>query len=156
LRIIGQEQIADVFGVAPKTIVQWQEQGLPVAARGRPGVPSEYDSAACIEWYVRREVAKVSAETPADRLARVKADAIEMDNAERRKLLIPADQLEPKLRAAFVLAREQWMDQPARLARQMDGKSIEERERLLEEAFAAFLGRLASWQTADQVEDGDE
>lgn len=145
-----------MFGVAPKTINEWQDQGMPIAERGRPGVASQFDTAACIEWYVDRECKKLQAETPADRLARVKADAIEMDNAERRGLLIPADQLEPKIKAAMVLAREQWMDQPSRLARQVEGKTIEERERILEEAFGAFLTRLASWQTADQIEEGDD
>lgn len=28
MRIIGQERIAEVFGVTPKTIVEWQEQGV--------------------------------------------------------------------------------------------------------------------------------
>ena len=97
MHITGQENIAAVFGVAPKTIVEWQEQGFPVAVRGRPGVPSEYESEACIDWLVTREVKKVQLEKPQDRLARVQADKIEMENAERRGLLIPADQLEPKL-----------------------------------------------------------
>lgn len=156
MRVSGQEGIAAVFGVSPKTINEWQEQGMPIAERGRPGVASQFESSACIEWYVRREVAKVQAETPSDRLARVKADAIEMDNAERRGLLIPADQLEPKIKAAMVLAREQWMDQPARLVRQLQGKSLEDGEKLLEEAFGAFLTRLASWQTADQIDEDDD
>jgi len=156
VRVSGQEQIASVFGVAPKTINEWQDQGMPIAERGRPGVASQFETAECIDWYVRREVEKVRGESPADRLSRVKADAIEMDNAERRGLLIPADQLEPKIKAAIVLAREQWMDQPARLVRQLQGKSTEEGERILEEAFGAFLTRLASWQTADQIdEDAD-
>ena len=46
MHISGQENIAAVFGVAPKTIVEWQEQGFPVAVRGRPGVPSEFETEA--------------------------------------------------------------------------------------------------------------
>ena len=61
MRIIGQEQIADVFGVAPKTIVEWQGDGFPVALRGGPGVPSEYETETCIGWLVSREVGKVHA-----------------------------------------------------------------------------------------------
>lgn len=151
MRIVGQERIADIFGVAPKTIVEWQEQGFPVAVRGSPGVPSEYDSTACIGWLVDREVKKVQAERPQDRLARVQADKIEMENAEKRGLLIRADQLEPKLKAAFVGAREAWLDAAPRLAREfgLDEANSDQ----LQAEFETFLARLASWANADAEEE---
>ena len=157
MRIIGQEQIADVFGVAPKTIVEWQEQGMPIAVRGRPGVPSEYDTDACIAWYADREVKKVQAERPQDRLARVQADKIELELMEKRGLLLPADQIEPKLRAAMIAAREMWRNEPSRLAREVPGKPIKEIEELLASSYEAFLIKLSRWQDAAVVEDeGDE
>ena len=154
MRIIGQEQIAAVFGVAPKTIVEWQEFGFPVALRGKPGVPSEYETEACITWRVETEVRKVQGERPQDRLARVQADKIEMENAERRGQLIPADQLEPKLKAAFVVARQAWLDAVPRLARELSADP-DEREQLLQAEFEAFLHRLADWAHADQEDEED-
>lgn len=157
MRITGQERIAQVFGVAPKTIVEWQEQGFPIALRGSPGIPSEYDTPACINWLVDRELRKVQVESPNDRLARVKADSIEMDNAERRGLLIPADQLEPKLKAAFVAARENWLDSVSRLARELPpADEVQGREEMLQAEFESFLNRLASWANADDIEDDEE
>lgn len=156
MRIVGQENIAAVFGVAPKTVVEWQEQGFPVALRGGPGVPSEYETEACIGWLVDREVKKVQAERPQDRLARVQADKIEMENAERRGQLIPAEQLEPKLRAAMIAARAALRNEPARLAREVLGKNPEETEALLTGAFDAFLVRLSQWPDAQALEDGEE
>lgn len=153
-RIVGQEQIAAVFGVAPKTIVEWQEQGFPVAQRGGPGVPSEYESADCIRWMVDRELKKLQAETPSDRLSRVKADAVEMDNAERRGLLVRADQIEPKLKAAFLAAREKWLDAVQRLSRELPS-DLAGREAMLQAEFEAFLLRLASWSNAAEVEDDE-
>lgn len=147
--------IAGLFGVAPKTIVEWQALGFPVALRGGPGVPSEYDSVDCIRWKVSHEVHKVQGETPTDRLSRVRADAIEMDNVVRRGLLIPADQLEPKLKAAIVAAREAWLNEPMRLARDVQGKSTQEIEDLLAAAFAEFLLRLSKWTDADDSPDED-
>ncbi|MFA6015885.1 MAG: terminase small subunit [Gallionellaceae bacterium] len=153
LRIIGQEIIASVFGVAPKTIVEWQEQGFPVAVRGGPGVASEYETEACVAWMVDREVKKVQTERPQDRLARVQADKIEMENAEKRQQLIPAEQLEPKLKAAFVSARERLLEAASRLARELPADT-REREEMLQVEFEAFLHRLADWAHADQdVED---
>lgn len=154
--IRGMEQIAAMFGVAPKTIVEWQDQGMPIAKRGSPGVPSEYSATACIGWYVERELAKVRTESPADRLARVKADSIEMDNAERRKQLIPADQLEPKLRAAMVLARERFMDQPQRLGRELAGKPAADIETALQAAFEELLHTMANWRESEVDEDDDD
>lgn len=151
--IVGQERIADVFGVAPKTIVEWQEQGFPIAVRGSPGVPSEYDSQACINWMLDREVKRLQLESASDRLARVRADAIEMDNAERRKVLVPAADVEPRLRAAMVSAREAWLDAPPRLARDAQGKSARAIEDLLVAEFEAFLHRIAQWGHATDDED---
>ena len=141
----GREAIADVFGVSVKTIHEWHDQGLPIASRGSPGKPSEYDTLACINWRVDREVGKVMSERQQDRLARVQADKIEMENAERRRVLIPADQLEPKLRAAMVAARELWRNEPARLAREVPGKPIKDIEELLAVAFDDFLVELSRW-----------
>lgn len=153
MRIIGQERIAEVFGVAPKTIVDWQAQGFPIALRGSPGIPSEYESQACINWMLERELKKLQAESANDRLARVRADAIEMDNAERRGLLIPADQLEPQLKAAMVSAREAWLDAVPRLARDVQGKAAQVVEDLLMAEFEAFLHRIAQWGHAGDDEE---
>lgn len=156
MRVTGQEIIASVFGVAPKTVVEWQEQGFPIALRGGPGVPSEYETEACIGWLVDREVKKVQSERPQDRLARVQADKIEMENAEKRGLLIPAEQLEPKLRAAMVAAREAWRNEPSRLAREVQGKTAEEVENFLSTAFNSFLVRLSRWPDAQVLDDAEE
>lgn len=153
MRIVGQEKIAELFGVAAKTIVEWQEQGMPIAQRGSPGVPSEYESEACINWMIDREVKKVQIERPQDRLARVQADKIEMENAEKRGLLIPTDQLEPKLRAAMIAAREHWRNEPSRLAREVPGKPIKEIEELLAAAFDGFLVKLSRWPDAQVIDD---
>ncbi len=154
LRIVGQENIALVFGVAPKTIVDWQAQGFPIAVRGGPGVASEYESAVCIAWLVDREMKKIQAERPQDRLARVQADKIEMENAERRGLLINAEQLEPKLRAAYVFARETWLDEVPRILRDLQDNPITG-EGLLRAECEAFLNRLADWAHADHEQEDE-
>ena len=163
MRITGQEQIASMFGVTVKTIVEWQDQGMPVerGAFGAGGTkPNEYDSKACIGWLVERETGKVREENPRDRLARLQADSIEMDNATKRGDLLPASQIEPKMLAAVVSARESWRNEPSRLSRMVGGKSADQVETLLQEAFDGFLHRLTHWQQAkvedEEIEEGDE
>lgn len=159
MRIKGLDEIASMFGVTTKTIAEWQEQGMPVAARGEFGgaaAPNEYESKECIAWLVERETGKVRGENPRDRLARLQADAIEMDNATKRGELIPATQIEPKMLAAVVSAREAWRNEPSRLSRMVGGKSADAVEVMLQEAFDAFLHRLSHWQQAKVEDDEDE
>lgn len=144
-----------MFGVAPKTIVEWQEAGFPVAQRGGPGVASEYETESCINWLVERETKKLQAERPQDRLARVQADKIEMENMQDRRLLIRADQLEPKLKAAFIAARTNWLDAVPRLARDLPEDPRERKTMLLAE-FEAFLHRLADWAHAGHYDEDAE
>ncbi|WP_131111291.1 terminase small subunit [Sulfuricystis thermophila] len=155
MNIVGQQQIADLFAVSRETIDSWQKEGMPVAVRGGPGTSSEYNSRACIDWLVDRELRKAQAVRPQDRLARAQADKIEMENAERRGMLIPADQLEPKLKAAFVAAREAWLEAPQRLARELP-EDLRLREEMLQAEFEAFLNRLADWACAGPGYDEDE
>lgn len=149
MRIIGQEAIADVFGVAAKTIVEWQEAGFPIALRGSPGIPSEYETEACINWLVAREVRKVQTETPRDRLFRLQADQLELEQAERKGLLVRADTIEPRLRAAIVAAREYLLRRAPRLASLLEGCDRLKREVMLRESDEAFLRKLANWRSAD-------
>lgn len=152
MRIKGQEAIADVFGVAPKTIVEWQEQGFPIAQRGGPGVASEYETDACIRWLVEREVLKVQGESPRDRLFRAQAETAELELAERRGQLVPVDQVEPKMRAAILAAREGLLRERRRLAGLLEGVTDRRRrEEIIAAAHEAFLRRLARWR-----QEGDE
>lgn len=155
MNVIGIQSIADLFGVSHQTIANWQDQGLPVARRGGNGAPSEYESGECIRWLVERELRKVQTETPSNRLALAKAQAVEMDNAERRGTLIPVALLEPKLTAAFVAAREKWLDAQHRLARELPA-DVDGREAMLKTEFESFLTRLSSWANATEIEANGE
>lgn len=148
MRIIGQQRVSDLFGVSRETIDTWQQLGFPVAVRGGPGVPSEYESDECIRWLIERELSKVQPETPSNRLALAKAAAVEMDNVERRRQLISAAALEPKLKAALMAVREMWRGEPARLALETEGKSLQVIEDLLDVAFRDFLVRVSQWPHA--------
>ncbi len=155
-RIVGQETIAALFGVAPKTIVEWQGDGFPIAQRGGPGVPSEYDSEACIEWLVDRERSKVQGESPRDRLFRLQGDALEREQLEKAKLLVHVDQVEPKWRAAVLAAREYLMRQPAPLASRLQGLGRRQVEDALRASFDEYLRKLAAWRHADEAVDDED
>lgn len=146
MRIIGQSQLAALFGVTEKTIVEWQDEGMPVELRGQAPRPNEYVAADCVRWYTDREVRKVRAESPRDRVFRLQADELELKLAEKRGGLVPTAMIEPKLRAAIVGAREHLMGERRRIAALAVGKNEQELVGLLEKAFADTLRRLAEWR----------
>ncbi len=148
-RIIGQERIAEIVGVAPKTIVEWQEQGFPVAVRGGPGVPSEYESVDCIRWLIDRELARVGVEKPGDKLLRLKAEDMELNLAERRGTLVNAEALKIQLTTAIIDAREYLRGEPPRISMLMEGMDRAERQALLQRTFDEFLVRIAGTTKMD-------
>lgn len=156
MRVKGQEQIAAMFGVAPKTITEWQVLGFPVAFQGGPGVASEYDAPACVKWLVDREIRKVQSESPKDRLARLQGDKLEQEMLKEAKLLIPAEEVEPLWASAVLSAREFLAGEPARLASLAIGLEKPALEELLRDTFGEFLGRLANWRAADDDADDPE
>ncbi len=151
MKIRGQEKIAEIFGVSPKTIVEWQEQGFPVAARGQRGVASEYDSSACIAWYVERELAKAGAETPRDRLARLQGDEAEMRIKERMGELVPVEKIEPAWLAMVSAARSFLRTEPDRLAHLLETmEGVDAKRDLLAETFDEFLRKLSTFDPTDE------
>lgn len=153
MRIIGQSELAGMFGVTPKTITEWQADAMPVAVQGGPGVASEYDSVDCIRWLVQREVRKVQGESPKDRLHRLQGDDLEIKLARERGQLIQAATVEPAMRAAIVAARERIRNEPARIAIAVDGKDRAERESVLRALFDEVLAKLSQWQQAGEDTD---
>ncbi len=97
--VVGQERIAELFGVNPKTIVEWQEQGFPVAKRGGPHVASEYRTEDCIAWTVQREKdrARKNETSPQSRLWRLQGDKVQREFDQQSRALIVAAELEPAI-----------------------------------------------------------
>jgi phage terminase Nu1 subunit (DNA packaging protein) len=146
MKITGQEQIAQAFGVAPKTIVEWQERGFPIATQGKRGVSSTYDLPACIEWFASRAVKKAGAEDQRTRLNRLQADEVEMRIAEKRGQLIPVELIEPAWMAVVTSARSFLRSEPDRLAHLVETiEGVDGKRDLLSETFDDFLTKLSTF-----------
>lgn len=153
MRVKGQEHIAALFGVAPKTITEWQVLGFPVAFQGGPGVPSEYDTPVCITWMVGREVSKIRSETPKDRLSRLQGDKLEQEMLRDAGKLIPATEIEPMWEGAVIAAREYLLGEPPRIASLSIGMEKPALEELLRTTFEQYLVKLSNWRAAMQEDD---
>ena len=146
MKIVGQENIAEIFGVAPKTIIAWQEAGMPILKRGQPGIASEFDSAECIRWYAEFQLARANADRPRDRLNRAQAELAEINLAVRRGELASVTELSRLMRAGILNAREFLRSEGPRLALLLEGLDRAQRTALIVRTFDEFLSKLAAWR----------
>jgi phage terminase Nu1 subunit (DNA packaging protein) len=102
-RLLTRKQLAAELECDPRTIAKWQEDGMPVAARGRGGRASRYDLAVCRAWKDAR--AKAAAKSGLGDLAFERAQR-EREQAKllRQKFLANSRELLP---AAEV--EKQWL-----------------------------------------------
>lgn len=153
MRIVGIQALAELFGVTHQSIDNWQKEGLPVAKPGGPGVPSEFDSSQCIQWYASRAVNKAGAVDERDLLDRTKRQILEIDLAKKRGEMIPAAALEPRLKAVMLSAREALRNEAPRLAGLLEGMDHAARARALRDSFDKFLVRLSRIETSVTVDE---
>ena len=148
------EEIADVLGVSRRTVVDWQAEGMPVQERGKRGVGSKFDTGTCVKWLIQREITKARVVKPSDHLAIAQAEKVEMENDERRGVLIVAAHVEPAMRAAIVSAREylrSTQSDVVEVIRAAPGEG--EALAALEDRDNAFLRRMADWPNTQACAD---
>lgn len=78
---VGQDELADMFGVSPKTVAAWKRSGMPADESTRP---MTFVVNECIKW---RET-KIKEQADGSELK------IEIDEAKRRKTLAEARRVE--------------------------------------------------------------
>lgn len=144
--ISGQQGIADLFGVSRETIDNWQKEGMPVAARGGPGIPNQYDASRCVAWRIKSELEKIKDTNPQARLASVRADTLELDIAAMRQTLIPIAKVQPLFAAFLELAVDKWDSRKGILAERLAEMPAGEIEPYLVAEFEAYLLELSRVQ----------
>lgn len=86
---LNQRELADLFGVSPKTIQEWDREGLRQAARlGMKGREAKYDATAALRWWHEKETAALQS-----RLDDV-SGAIDRAKLERAQLEVRKRQVE--------------------------------------------------------------
>jgi phage terminase Nu1 subunit (DNA packaging protein) len=102
-KFVTKAIVASAFGVDLRTITCHQDQGvdpLPIAVKGRPGVPHKYDIEAVFGWGFRRKLDDLEIdkdgkayvyETERARLTHEQADKVTLENSQLRGELIPRE-----------------------------------------------------------------
>lgn len=156
-KIVNKREIAEIVGVSERSLTDWQRDGLPVAYSGERGESNQYDTEQVIAWMIGREVSKVQGESQKDRLARLQGDKVELEIAEKRGLLVPAEEIEPTWTALVAAARSYIRAEPDRLAHLLDvTEGVDAKRDLLIETFDEFLRKLSSYDPEADAEGGGE
>jgi phage terminase Nu1 subunit (DNA packaging protein) len=95
--LLTRKQLAAALNCNPRTLSKWQDDGMPVAAVGRGGRPSQYDEAACRAWLEARQPetdAPVDVARERARKEHAQALLVEQMYAIRARTLLPVEEVE--------------------------------------------------------------
>lgn len=104
-------ELAKALGCNPRTVAKWQEEGLPVAARGLGGRASRYDEAEVRAWLAAREEAARRPDQPLDlaveraRKEHWQALLAEQTHQIREGKLLPIDEVVKQTSARIAASR---------------------------------------------------
>lgn len=145
-KTVNQTELAEIVGVSDVTIWEWQKEGLPILHRGERGEANHYDTANVIEWLKQRALQLAGkAETQRDRETRFRADLLEIELAEKRKILVPVTEIEPIWTSRVMTAAAYQMSRASRLAGILEATpGIEAKRAVLKKEDAEFLTRLGT------------
>ncbi len=84
-KVCGKSEMAAIFGVTPKTITVWQEEGMPFYPPPSKGEANSYNTLDVIRWRIAREKGygggdTLDLDTERARLAKEQADSKAMSN----------------------------------------------------------------------------
>lgn len=149
--LVTRRELASALAKHPMTVTKWEQDGMPVAVRGRKGKPSLYDEAAVRAWLVEREEER-GGEFVSLEKARIRKELSQARLNEQRLLvaerkLLPSDDVEKAwasevaaVRTVLLAVPQTYADKVFR-AGTLDGLSGV--ERALKEAMYEALRELA-------------
>jgi phage terminase Nu1 subunit (DNA packaging protein) len=123
--IVNARELARMLGVTNATIRDWEASGLPILKKGSPGVPSEYDSVACVRWWAENISGKT--QTPVDladaekREAIARAELRELELMVKKGQFVMADDVERTYTRAFANIKTKLQAMPTKLAPRLVG-----------------------------------
>lgn len=147
-----RRELATLLGVHPMTITKWQDEGMPIAARGSKGRPSRYREVDVRAWLqLREEAARKpgAVDVLHDRARRDRAQAALAEQAYliRMRDLLPREEVEKAWTAEVTAVRTlltAWATTLAdQLFRACTVEGLPGIERVLQEATRDVLRELA-------------
>ena len=156
---LSQGDLAELFGVAPSTVVNWeQHHGLPIGED--TGREKFYPAAACVLWFVEREVARRGVADPGRaRYVAARAAREELELARRLGEVVSSAEVAAGSRANGKAVSDIFLRLPAKAAPQLVGLPLERLQfaldayvkKALGEAAEIIEARAAKYDATDEV-----
>lgn len=122
--LLTRAQLAERLGKSVNTISKWEQAGMPVAARYRRGVPSEFDLHEVEVWLAARQVVEQRSGVTDVAVARARKETAQAQEAEQRVLmrardLLPREEVEQAWAAEIAAVRTKLLALPQQQADQL-------------------------------------
>lgn len=153
-----RRELAQRMGVVMQTVTKWEQDGLPIAERGRKGKPSLYRETECRAWISARDEAAQSGglfDVSQERARRERAQAVlaEQMFQMRSQDLLPRVEVERVWEGEVVAVRAKLLQIPSTFADRVYQAALSEGvmgvERILVEAVNDVLRELAGDQAPE-------
>lgn len=160
---VNQKTLTAILGCSERHVINMRKhEGLPVVEHS-PGHPTIYDTADVVQFLTDRAVDRAlrdSIETDSGitrprqiqldltseqaRIAKARADKLEMENAVKRGELIPVDEVRLLIQSAAIVVRDKLQSMAVRLATHVVGvKTVRQAKTLIDERVNDCLGELS-------------
>lgn len=132
-KIVGRQELADLFGVSGPTIDSWMRAGAPYITQGSKGVSWEINTAEISEWLVNRAVDEATGKVQADdatierRMKTAKMLRQELTLEKEKGVVAPIDEMEQALTVVFAEMRAAMRIIPGRVYSALVGETDETR-----------------------------
>lgn len=116
-KLLVRRELAKALGCDQRTVAKFQDEGMPVAVRGRGGRPSKFNAAACVAWKTKRDTSSSDTGAPAFMVARTRKELAQALEAEQRiatkgKYLVDAREVEARIADDISKARTKLLGLP--------------------------------------------
>lgn len=130
-KVLGKQEVSELFGVAESTVDHWIRRGCPVIKRGSKGVSWEINTAAVSDWLRQRDIEQATGGAVSDeqelkrRKLAAETQKAELEMLKAKGELVPLRQLERALANTFAELKTNMRNIPRRTATSIVGETDE-------------------------------
>lgn len=56
MTIVSKKELSEILGVTDRTITNWEQEGLPIHAKGGKGKPTTYETKDVVDWRISTQI----------------------------------------------------------------------------------------------------
>ena len=153
-KIVNRRELSEILGKTPKTLTDWQKEGLPVKVIRTSGKGNDYETGEVIKWLIERELSKIVQQSGGDiktfteektRLTKNQADKVENENKLMNRELIHTDEIFREWGKLLTDFKVGILGIPNKMAPKLEMKSKAVIKKKLDEALKKILTELSGY-----------